>query len=184
MKIIKTKLPGLLVLEPGVYNDRRGYFFESYQQKRYSDAGVDACFIQDNESKSERGVVRGLHYQLNPYAQAKLVRVVYGSVFDIAVDIRSGSPTYGEWFGVELSGENKKQLFVPRGFAHGFSVLSDTAVFTYKCDQYYTKESERAINFNDPKLNIDWLIPKNEMIVSDKDIEAPMFDTAEINFKY
>jgi dTDP-4-dehydrorhamnose 3,5-epimerase len=141
-------------------------------------------FIQDNESKSGRGVVRGLHYQLDPFGQAKLVRVVLGKVFDVAVDLRKGSPTFGRWFGVELDESGKRQLFIPRGFAHGFSVLSETAVFAYKCDNVYSKESERAININDPKLNINWQLPENEQIVSEKDRLAPFFSEAEMNFNF
>lgn len=182
MKIIETKIPGLLIIEPMVYEDQRGYFFESFQQERYIEAGIDAHFIQDNESKSGRGVVRGLHYQLQPYAQAKLVRVVQGVVFDVAVDLRKGSPTFGQWFGLELNETSKKQLFVPRGFAHGFSVLSETAVFTYKCDNIYDQESDRAINAFDPELGIDWHLNKSEWIVSEKDQAAPMLADAEMNF--
>jgi dTDP-4-dehydrorhamnose 3,5-epimerase len=172
----------LYIIEPQVFNDSRGYFLESYQKKRYSDSGIITEFIQDNESQSVRGVVRGLHYQLDPYSQSKLVRVIQGVVYDVAVDLRKGSPTFGEWYGAELSAENKKQLFVPRGFAHGFSVLSETAIFSYKCDNVYNKESERAINCNDPRLNIDWKIEVAEQIVSEKDIAAPFFDSAEMNF--
>ncbi len=184
MQIIETGFPGLLVLEPDVFNDDRGYFFESYQQKRYEAAGIPAAFIQDNESKSTKGVVRGLHFQKGEFAQAKLVRVVSGRVLDIAVDLRLGSPTFGKWYGVELSHENKKQFFLPRGFAHGFSVLSDVAVFCYKCDNYYNKESEGAINLFDPELDIDWQINKDDAIVSEKDKLAPLFSEAEIKFSY
>jgi len=182
MKIIETKIPGLLVVEPRVFEDSRGYFFESYQKERYFQHAVKSEFIQDNESKSARGVVRGLHYQLEPFAQAKLVRVVQGSVYDVAVDLRKGSPTFGQWFGLELNDVEKKQLFIPRGFAHGFSVITETAVFTYKCDNVYNKESERAIHINDPKLNIDWKIGTGEQIVSEKDLQAPFFDDADMNF--
>ncbi len=184
MEIIKTKIPGLLVVQPNVFNDDRGYFFESYQSARYVDAGIDAGFIQDNESKSVRGVVRGLHYQLGEFAQAKLVRVVQGSVFDVAVDLRKGSPTFGEWFGIELNDKNKKQLFVPRGFAHGFSVLSETAIFSYKCDNLYKKEAERSINPFDTELNIDWHLENSQLIISEKDRQAPAFKNAEINFTF
>ncbi len=184
MEIIKTKIPGLLVVEPTVFTDDRGYFFESYQSARYVDAGIDAGFIQDNESKSVRGVVRGLHYQLGEFAQAKLVRVVQGSVFDVAVDLRKGSPTFGEWFGIELNDKNKKQLFVPRGFAHGFSVLSETAIFSYKCDNLYKKEAERSINPFDTELNIDWHLEDSQQIISGKDRQAPAFKNAEINFTF
>jgi len=182
MKIIETSLQGLLIIEPGVFEDSRGYFFEAYHHQRYIDAGINSNFIQDNESKSVRGVVRGLHYQLDPFSQAKLVRVVHGTVFDVAVDLRKKSPTFGQWFGLELDCNSKRQLFVPRGFAHGFSVLSETAVFTYKCDNSYNKETERAINAFDPKLGIDWRLDKSEQIVSEKDQQAPMFNDAEMNF--
>ncbi len=184
MNIIKTPLPGLLIIEPRVFEDERGYFFESYQKERYFQNTMKTEFIQDNESKSGRGVVRGLHYQLEPFGQAKLVRVVLGKVFDVAVDLRRGSTTFGRWFGVELDESGKRQLFIPRGFAHGFSVLSETAVFAYKCDNVYSKESERAININDPKLNIDWQLPKKEQIVSEKDRLAPFFSEAEMNFNF
>jgi len=182
MKIIQTPLSGLLVIEPNVFEDSRGYFFETFQQQRYLEAGMETRFIQDNESKSVKGVVRGLHYQLQPYAQAKLVRVVQGVVYDVAVDLRKGSPTFGQWFGLELNESNKIQMFVPKGFAHGFSVLSETAVFSYKCDEPYKKEAERAINAFDPKLAIDWQLKESEWNVSEKDKLAPLFDQAEMNF--
>ncbi|HKL32429.1 MAG TPA: dTDP-4-dehydrorhamnose 3,5-epimerase [Tangfeifania sp.] len=182
MKITETSLPGLLIIEPRVFEDSRGYFFETYQEERYKEGGIKTSFIQDNESKSVRGVVRGLHYQLAPYAQAKLVRVVEGSVYDVAVDLRKGSPTFGQWFGLELDAKSKKQLFLPRGFAHGFSVLSETAVFSYKCDNTYNKDSERAININDPELRIDWMLGETEPVVSEKDLAAPLFSAAEMNF--
>lgn len=184
MKIIKTPLPGLIIIEPSVFTDERGYFFESYQRGRYVEAGIIKPFIQDNESKSVRGVIRGLHFQLGSDSQAKLVRVVQGSVYDIAVDLRKGSPTFGEWFGIELNNNNKKQLFVPRGFAHGFSVLSETAVFTYKCDNEYKQDAERSINPSDLKLGIDWKIKNSEQIISEKDKLAPSFENAEMNFVY
>jgi len=184
MNIIETGIPGLLVIEPDVYNDDRGYFFETYNQQRYINAGIPTTFVQDNESKSVRGVVRGLHYQLGDAAQAKLVRVVNGSVFDVAVDLRKGSPTFGKWFGVELTESNKKQFFVPRGFAHGFSVLSETAVFSYKCDNLYNRATERSINPFDTQLGIDWQIEKELAIVSEKDINAAAFADAEMNFNF
>ena len=184
MEVIKTPISGLLIIEPRVFEDDRGYFFESYQKERYIQNGIDCDFMQDNEAKSVKGVVRGLHYQLAPFAQSKLVRVVLGTVFDVAVDLRKGSPTFGEWFGIELSADNKKQFFVPRGFAHGYSVLSETAIFSYKCDNVYNKESERSVNINDPKLNIDWKIELNQQIVSEKDIDAPFFEDAEMNFRF
>ena len=182
MDIQKTPIEGLRVIYPRIFNDDRGYFFESFHAERYRKAGVTAGFIQDNESRSFRGVIRGLHYQLAPYAQSKLVRVTEGRVLDVAVDLRKQSPTFGKWFGVELSAENKAQFYIPRGFAHGFSVLSETAVFSYKCDNYYCPDAERGILFNDSYLNIDWKIPEHEAIVSDKDLKNSPFFQAEYNF--
>jgi dTDP-4-dehydrorhamnose 3,5-epimerase len=184
MEIKETLLPGLLIIEPQVHGDSRGYFFESWQEARYKKAGMQTVFIQDNESKSVCGVVRGLHYQLDPWSQAKLVRVVEGRVYDVALDLRKGSPTFGQWFGLELDGESKKQLFIPRGFAHGFSVLSETAIFSYKTDNAYNRDSERAINIHDPELKIDWHLGKQNSIVSEKDLNAPLFNNAEMNFKF
>lgn len=184
MKIIETPIPGLLVIHPRVFEDDRGYFFESFHEGKYSEVGINKPFVQDNESKSVRGVVRGLHYQLGKDSQAKLVRVVQGSVYDVAVDLRKNSPTFGKWFGVELTEENKKQLFVPRGFAHGFSVLSETAIFTYKCDNIYNPNAERSINPFDGKLAIDWMLEDAEQIVSEKDKLAPLFDEADMNFDF
>jgi dTDP-4-dehydrorhamnose 3,5-epimerase len=184
MKITETFIPGLLIIEPSVFEDERGYFLESYNKVKYYQNGFETEFIQDNESKSVKGVVRGLHYQLAPFDQSKLVRVVQGSVFDVAVDLRKGSPTFGQWFGLELNETAKNQLYIPRGFAHGFSVLSETAIFSYKCDNVYNKESERAINITDPKLNIDWKIESFQQIVSEKDQLAPFFEKAEMNFIY
>ena len=182
MKIKDTPISGLLIIEPQIFKDERGYFLETFQLDRYLDEGIKSQFIQDNESKSVRGVVRGLHYQLNPYAQAKLVRVVQGIVYDIALDLRKNSPTFGKYFGIELSETNKLQLFIPRGFAHGFAVLSDTAIFSYKCDNYYNRDSDRAINVFDPTLNIDWKMNTKEIVVSAKDQLAPDFENAEMNF--
>ena len=182
MKIQKTPFEGLIVLEPRVFKDERGYFFESFRLDRYNEMGIKENFIQDNESKSVRGVIRGLHYQLNPFAQAKLVRVIEGSVFDVALDLRRNFPTFGQWFGIELTGENKKQLLIPRGFAHGFSVLSETVIFSYKCDNYYDPGSERGIIYNDSELNIDWKIPESEAIVSEKDRKNSLFRDADFNF--
>lgn len=184
MKVTETPLPGLLIIEPRVFSDERGYFFESWQDERYKNNGMNTVFVQDNESKSMQGVVRGLHYQLEPWSQAKLVRVIYGRVFDVAVDLRKGSPTFGKWFGMELDGDSKKQLFIPRGFAHGFSVLSESAVFSYKIDNDYNREAERAINCNDPELNIDWRLGTEKHLVSEKDMNAPLFKDAEMNFKF
>ncbi|HSM47890.1 MAG TPA: dTDP-4-dehydrorhamnose 3,5-epimerase [Draconibacterium sp.] len=182
MKITETPLPGLLIIEPSVFNDERGYFYESYHFQRYQEIGIEIPFVQDNESKSVKGVVRGLHYQLNPVAQAKLVRVVQGTVYDVALDLRKGSPTFGQWFGLEISETDKRQLFIPRGFAHGFSVLSETAIFSYKCDNGYSRDAERAINSFDPQLNIDWQINDAECKISEKDKIAPLFAQAEMNF--
>lgn len=184
MKISETGLKGLIIIEPRVFNDSRGYFFESYNQERFSEAGIEFRPVQDNESKSTRGVIRGLHYQLNPQAQSKLIRVVQGRIFDVALDIRKGSPTFGKWFGIELDSETKKQLFIPRGFAHGFSVLSETAVIQYKCDNVYNPQLERGINLNDPVINIDWKLNNLPPVISDKDLRNPDFERAEYNFNY
>jgi dTDP-4-dehydrorhamnose 3,5-epimerase len=184
MKIIETPIPGLLILEPRVFADTRGYFLESYNQKKFTAAGISTVFVQDNESKSGMGVIRGLHYQLDPYSQTKLVRVIQGSVYDVAVDCRKGSPTFGQSFGLELSEENKLQFFIPKGFAHGFSVLSETAVFSYKCDSLYNPAAERGILYNDPALKINWGIEASEAIVSGKDTIHPLFADAEMNFKF
>ena len=175
MNIIKTELPGLLIIEPKVFGDARGYFFEVWNQAAYEAAGITNTWVQDNESKSCFGVLRGLHYQAAPYTQAKIVRVFTGTVLDVAVDIRKDSPTYGKHLAVELSGENKRQLYIPRGFAHGFAVLSDEAVFAYKCDNVYMPSSERGIMFNDPALAIDWRIPAEKLILSEKDEKHPLF---------
>ena len=173
MNVLDTPLPGLVLLEPRVFGDARGYFFESYSERDCPGLPDGIRFVQDNESKSRYGVVRGLHFQKAPHAQAKLVRVVSGRVLDVAVDIRPGSPTFGQSYCVELSGENHLQLFIPKGFAHGFSVLSDEVVFQYKCDEYYHPESEGAIAWDDPDLAIDWRIPAADVIVSDKDRRHP-----------
>lgn len=175
MEVIKTQIEGLLIIRPTIYSDKRGYFFESFSQKEFKEKVSDTVFVQDNESSSKYAVLRGLHYQKPPFAQAKLVRVVKGKVLDISVDMRSGSPTYAEYHSSELSEDNMLQLFVPRGFAHGFIVLSDEAVLQYKCDNYYSPEHERGIIWNDPKLNIDWKIPEREIILSDKDKKNPLF---------
>jgi dTDP-4-dehydrorhamnose 3,5-epimerase len=182
MKIIETPIKDLLIIEPQVFGDDRGYFFESFNQKKFVDSGLNYKFVQDNESMSRYGVLRGLHYQLNPYSQTKLVRVIQGNVFDVAVDIRKESPTFGKWFGVELSAENKRQFLIPQGFAHGFVVLSDTALFQYKCDSYYNPELERGIIFNDPIINIDWKIKEKDIHLSKKDSELPLLMNCENNF--
>jgi dTDP-4-dehydrorhamnose 3,5-epimerase len=170
MEIIETELPGVLVIEPDVFGDPRGFFLETWNRERYAALGIADDFVQDNLSLSSHGVVRGLHYQM-PYTQAKLVYVIQGEVYDVAVDIRAGSPTFGKWYGANLSGENKRQLYVPEGFAHGFSVLSATALFAYKCSDFYRKESDSGIAWNDPDLGIDWLIA--EPSLSDKDQSLP-----------
>lgn len=174
MKIKETHIPGLLVVEPQVYGDSRGYFFESFNAAKFAgQTGIDTQFVQDNESRSSYGVVRGLHMQLPPHAQAKLVRVVEGRVLDVAVDLRKDSPTFGKHFAIELTGENHLQVYIPKGFAHGFSVLSETAVFQYKCDGYYAPASEAAIAWNDPDLAIDWKLPIEAVVLSDKDRNHP-----------
>src|SRR4051812_30789296 len=184
MPFIETGIPDLLVFEPALFKDSRGFFFESYNQKMFNGAGVDNVFVQDNQSYSTYGVIRGLHYQTAPFAQAKLVRTLVGTILDVAVDIRKGSPTFGKTFSIELSAENKKQLMIPAGFAHGFSVLSETAEVMYKCDQFYSKASEQGIIYNDPALNIDWKIPMDKAIVSDKDQELPVFANCINPFEY
>ena len=184
MPFIETGFPELKVFEPKVFADSRGYFLETFNEKTFKDAGIDAKFVQDNESKSQYGVVRGLHYQLNPFAQAKLVRVMTGEVLDAVVDIRSGSPTYGQKYEILLTGENKRQLFIPRGFAHGFSVLQDETIFCYKCDNFYSKESEGGILLTDPAINIDWQVPADKMLLSEKDLANPLFKDCRNNFDF
>ena len=174
MKVINTDIPGLFVLEPVIHGDARGYFFEAFNQKDFDEAvGLHVTFVQDNESKSSYGVLRGLHFQKGDHAQAKLVRVVSGRVLDVAVDMRPGSPTFGRHVSVELTGENHRMFFIPRGFAHGFSVLSEEAVFQYKCDNYYCPESEGGIAWDDPSLGIDWQLPAEAVKLSDKDRRNP-----------
>lgn len=173
MNIIKTPIEGLLVIEPQVFKDARGYFVETYNEARYRAAGIDAVFVQDNQSCSSYGVVRGLHFQRPPFTQAKLVSCTVGRVLDVAVDLRKDSPTFGQWFSVELSAENHRQFFIPKGFAHGFSVLSDTAVFSYKCDNLYHPEVDGGILLSDPDLAIDWQIPEEMRIISEKDTKHP-----------
>ena len=179
MSIINTDIDGLLLIEPKVFGDSRGYFFESWSRSRYEEAGIDCEFVQDNESKSSYGVVRGLHWQAMPYTQAKLVRVISGSVLDVVVDIRKGSATFGRHMAVELSGENKLQLFIPKGFAHGFAVLSEEAVFAYKCDAPYAPQSERGMRFDDPALGIDWRVKPEFWKLSEKDKTHPMLKEIE-----
>lgn len=173
MNVIKTPIEGLVIIEPKLFGDDRGYFFESFNQREFEREIGPVTFVQDNESKSCYGVIRGLHFQKGEHAQSKLVRVVKGAVLDVAVDIRPGSPTYGMHFAVELTGENHLQFFLPRGMAHGFSVLSEEAVFQYKCDNFYCRESEGAIAWDDPDLGIDWRIPKDKVILSEKDSNHP-----------
>ncbi len=184
MPFTEVSIPGLLVFEPAVFEDSRGFFFESYNEKSFAAHGIHDRFVQDNQSKSEYGVVRGLHFQQNPYAQSKLVRVLVGKILDVAVDIRKNSPTYGQVFSIELSAANKKQLYIPKGFAHGFSVLSEVAEVLYKCDNFYNKQSEGGILLDDTTLNIDWQIPSDKMIVSEKDKQNSTFDALVTNFEY
>lgn len=182
MPFTQTPIQGLVIYEPMVFEDSRGFFFESFNEKIFAREGITRPFVQDNQSRSGFGVIRGLHYQLSPHAQSKLVRVLAGKILDVAVDIRKGSPTYGRHFAVELSAENKKQLYIPHGFAHGFSVLSDTADVLYKCDAFYSKESEGGIRYNDPILKIDWKIAAGKEVVSEKDILNPLFVDCKNNF--
>ena len=173
MPFIPTPIPDLLVFEPQVWADERGYFFEAFNAQTFQAAGIEANFVQDNQARSTFGVLRGLHYQLEPFAQAKLVRVLEGEVLDVVVDIRPQSPAYGQWYSIRLSNENKRQMYVPRGFAHGYVVLSDTAEFAYKCDNYYSKAHEGGIKFDDPNLAIDWEFDLAQVIVSEKDLILP-----------
>ncbi len=184
MNVIHTDIEGLVIIEPKLFKDQRGYFFESFSQKEFDEKVAPVHFVQDNESKSSYGVVRGLHFQKPPYEQAKLVRVVKGRVLDVAVDLRKGSPTFGRHVSVELSEDNHLQLFIPRGFAHGFCVLSDEAVFQYKCDNYYAPRSEGALRWDDPDLAIDWKIPSEDVSLSDKDRNNPGFKESEDVFSF
>jgi dTDP-4-dehydrorhamnose 3,5-epimerase len=182
MPFLATEFPGLMVYEPKVFGDDRGYFFESYNEQVFHAEGVNYRFVQDNQARSSYGVVRGLHFQLAPHAQTKLIRTLEGSILDVVVDVRKGSPSYGKVYSIELSAENKKQLLVPKGFAHGYSVLSEIAEVLYKCDAFYNKAAEGGVLFNDPALNIDWRIPADKMILSDKDKIYPVFADCEHNF--
>jgi len=175
MKVTETSIQGLLIIEPRIFNDGRGYFFESYSKTKFSTAGIDVEFVQDNQSCSHKGTIRGLHAQFAPYAQAKLVRVIQGRVLDIAVDARKGSPTYGKYEAIELSSDNQLQFFIPEGFLHGFSTLEDNTIFTYKVTDYYSKECETGIRWNDPTLNINWGISEKDAIISPKDELLPLF---------
>jgi dTDP-4-dehydrorhamnose 3,5-epimerase len=186
MKYTETALPGVWMIEPDVYNDPRGYFFEAFKQPEFDEhIGYPVSFMQENESRSARAVLRGLHYQLDPFSQAKLVRVILGSVLDVAVDLRKGSPAFGRYIAVELSADNKRQLFIPRGFAHGFHVLSEQALFTYKIDNPYRPEYERSIRFDEPAFGIDWRIPEGlAPVLSAKDKQAPRLEDGDFNFTY
>ena len=183
MNVIKTHFEGLLILEPKVHGDARGYFFESYNQNTFeSVTGTSINFIQDNQARSSKNVLRGLHYQNAPTPQTKLIRSLEGAIWDVVVDLRAGSTTFGQWFGVELSAENKRQFLIPRGFAHGYSVLTDTAEVFYKCDNFYDRSTEGGVNYADPALNIDWKIDIKDAIVSDKDIAQPLLKDANYHF--
>ena len=185
MKLINTDIDGVFIIEPRLFEDERGYFFEAFSERKFAElTGIGTHFVQDNESRSARGVVRGLHFQLPPHAQSKLVRVVRGTILDVAVDIRRGSPTFGHHVAVELSEHNHRQLFIPRGFAHGFSVLEGDAIVEYKCDNYYTPEAEGAIRWNDATLAIDWKVADSEVVVSAKDKANPLFEECERLFDY
>ncbi len=178
MKVTKTHIDGLLILEPKVLGDERGYFFESFRKSTFDDAGSPLNFIQDNQARSVKNVLRGLHYQNNPVPQAKLLRVLEGVIWDVAVDIRKNSKTYGQWYGIELSAENKLQFLIPHGFAHGYAVLSDTAEVFYKCDNYYSKECEGGVYFADPAIGIDWKMDISQAIISEKDQKQPLLKDA------
>ena len=180
MKFIKTEIPEVYIIEPSVFGDSRGYFLESFNLEKFEENVCKIKFVQDNESKSSKGVLRGLHFQKPPFNQAKLVRCLEGRVMDVAVDVRKDSPTYGKHVAVELTGENKKQLFVPRGFAHGYSVLEDHTVFVYKCDNFYQPKSEGGIIYNDEKLNINWMLSEKEIAISEKDKVLKTFNELEI----
>ncbi len=184
MPFVKTEFPELLVFEPNVFEDSRGYFFEAYNEKQFQQEGIDIRWVQDNQSSSTYGVIRGLHYQLPPYEQTKLVRVLRGKILDVVVDIRKGSPTFGKSFSKVLSAKNKSQLFIPKGFAHGFSVLSEKAEVLYKCDGFYNKESEGGIIYNDPALGIDWRIPDADAVVSEKDKVLPTLADCRNSFVF
>lgn len=184
MEVIKTGIEGLVIIEPKVFGDERGYFFESFSQREFYDKVCKTIFVQDNESRSCYGVLRGLHFQNPPFAQAKLVRCVRGKVLDVAVDIRKGSPTYGRHIACEISEDNHRMFFIPRGFAHGFSVLSETAVFQYKCDNYYAPQHEGALTWNDKDLNINWLVSNNDIILSEKDKHHSLFKDFESPFVF
>ena len=184
MEVVKTNIEGVVIIEPRVFEDPRGYFFESFSQREFEEKVCKTTFIQDNESKSSYGVLRGLHFQKPPYTQSKLVRVIKGNVLDVAVDIRKGSPTFGKYVAVELSGENKRQFFVPRGFAHGFVVLSEEAIFQYKCDNYYAPKNEGAVAWDDAEIGIDWKISFDKILLSEKDKDGLMLSEIETPFNF
>jgi dTDP-4-dehydrorhamnose 3,5-epimerase len=184
MEVLETSIPEVILFKPRVFSDARGSFFESYNQNSIREIGITNIFVQDNQSQSSKGVLRGLHYQLGEYAQAKLVRVIKGSVYDVAVDIRKGSPTYGKYFGTILSEENKLQMLVPRGFAHGFIVLEDETIFAYKCDNFYNKASEGGLIWNDPSINIDWQMDTKDILLSEKDEVLPNLENCLNDFVY
>ena len=184
MNVIETKIPGVVIIEPRLFPDARGYFFESFSKREFEEKVGKIDFVQDNESKSSYGVLRGLHFQKPPYAQSKLVRVVKGAVLDVAVDIRKGSPTYGQHVAVELTEDNHRQFFIPQGFAHGFAVLTDEVIFQYKCDNFYAPASEGAIAWDDPDLGIDWRVPAEKVILSEKDRKHPRLKEMETPFSY
>ncbi|MBK7713280.1 MAG: dTDP-4-dehydrorhamnose 3,5-epimerase [Bacteroidales bacterium] len=182
MKIIETGFKGLIVIKPTIFSDQRGYFFESFNHNTLEKVGISFTPVQDNESKSSKGVIRGLHYQLSPFGQAKMIRVVEGKIFDVALDLRASSRTFGKWFGIDLDSETKDLVLIPRGFAHGFSVLSETAIIQYKCDNVYNSMLERGIFLNDPQLDINWKTGSAVPIISEKDSKQPLFRDAEYNF--
>ena len=184
MEVIKTNIEGVVIIEPRIFRDDRGYFFESFSQRDFQEKVCNTVFVQDNESKSSYGVLRGLHFQKTPYAQSKLVRVIKGAVLDVAVDIRKGSPTFGQHVAVELTEDNHRQFFIPRGFAHGFSVLTDEVIFQYKCDNFYAPQSEGALAWDDPDLGIDWRIPTDKVLLSEKDIKHPCLEDFDSPFDY
>lgn len=182
MKIIETGFKGLAILKPTIYSDTRGYFFESFNQLILKNSGIIFNSVQDNESKSSKGVIRGLHYQLEPFGQAKLIRVIEGKIYDVALDLRKESVTFGKWFGIELDSDKKEQFLIPVGFAHGFSVLSDIAVIQYKCSSLYNPQYERGISLNDPELDINWKLGSANQLISEKDLKQPLMSDAEYNF--
>ena len=184
MEVVKTEIEGVVIIEPRIFKDERGYFYESFSQREFEEKVCRTVFVQDNQSKSSYGVLRGLHFQKPPYCQSKLVRCIKGAVLDVAVDIRKGSPTFGKYVAVELTEDNHRQFFVPRGFAHGFAVLSKEAVFQYKCDNFYCKESEGSVAWNDPQLAIDWRIPADKVLLSDKDRLSKNIANADYLFDY